>query len=178
MWIALIGLITSFTGPVALAVDPPPPPASTIQVVGQTVISPSKNAMLGAGESLTIHACFQGQVNQAGGGNGDVKLTLNSKVAGVAWAGVRATSTPAPPGVTNNCMEFVYTVAGGDTSQVGLQATGITLANSATLTVTGFATIDAATTTLAPSQNVCSAGPCGGMSMTLAVDVAAPTRSA
>ncbi|MFM7308897.1 MAG: hypothetical protein ACKO2Q_13110, partial [Actinomycetota bacterium] len=79
--------------------------------------------------------------------------------------------------MTNNCLEFVYTVAGGDTSQVGLQATGITLANSATLTVTGFATIDAATTTLAPSQNVCSAGPCGGMSMTLAVDVAAPTLS-
>ncbi|MFM7308406.1 MAG: hypothetical protein ACKO2Q_10600, partial [Actinomycetota bacterium] len=117
-WIALIGLITSFTGPVA----PASAAASTIQVVGQTVISPSKNATLGVGDSLTIHACFQGQVARVGGGNGDVKLTLNSKAAGVAWAGATATSTPGIVGVTNNCLVFVYTVASGDTPQVGLQA--------------------------------------------------------
>lgn len=174
VWIALVGFITSLTGPVA----PASAAASSIQVVGQTVISPSKNATLGVGDSLTIHACFEGEVARSGGGNGDVKLTLNSKAGGVAWAGTRATSAPAIPGVTNNCLVFVYTVAGGDTSQVGLQATGITLANSATLTITGRDTIDAATTTLTPSQNVCGAGPCGGMSTTLAVDVTAPTSSA
>ena len=174
MLVPTLVVAASLAGPVA----PASAAASSIQVVGQTVVSPSINSTLGVGDSLTIHACFEGAVALGAGGNGDVKLTLNSKAGGIAWAGTTATSAPPIPGVTNNCLVFDYVVAGGDTSQVGLQATGITLANSATLTVAGRDPIVAATTTLTPSQNVCGAGPCGGMSTTLAVDVTAPASSA
>ena len=55
-WIALAGVVASLAGPVA----PASAAASSIQVVGQTVISPSKNSTLSVGDSLTIHACFDG----------------------------------------------------------------------------------------------------------------------
>lgn len=167
LWIAIAGVLATVAGPVAPVSAAP----STIQVVNTTSISPSATT-LAAGDQLSIYACFQGEVARSGGADGDVKLILNSKTAGVAWAGARATSTPAIPGVTNNCLEFAYTVAGGDTSQVGLQASAITLANSATLTITGFDTISATPYNLSPAQNLCNAGPCGGGgSVQLAVDV-------
>lgn len=173
LWIAIAGVLATVAGPVAPVSAAP----STIQVVNTTSISPSATT-LAAGDQLSIYACFQGEVARSGGADGDVKLILNSKTAGVAWAGARATSTPAIPGVTNNCLEFAYTVAGGDTSQVGLQASAITLANSATLTITGFDTISATPYNLSPAQNLCNAGPCGGGgSVQLAVDVTAPSRS-
>ncbi|NBR76590.1 MAG: hypothetical protein EBT73_04510, partial [Actinobacteria bacterium] len=107
---------------------------------------------------------------RSGGADGDVKLVLSTRAAGVAWGGIRQSQ-----GGMNNCLEFSYVVAADDTVPTPneVKATGITLANSAQLQITGFDTITAASTSLSPAQPLSGGNP----PATLSLDLADPTLS-
>jgi len=173
--VGLVALIAALAGPV----EPVSAAASTITVLNQT--SPTRTRTdLSVGDVVTIHVCFQGTVARAGGtSDADVKLVLNSLAAGVAWGGTTASFAPG----TNNCLVFPYTVASSDTAvalATGLKATQITLSNSATLTITGFTTLNTSPVAIsAGAQGICNGATCGAPSTALSVlqDVTAPTAT-
>ncbi|NBS37224.1 MAG: hypothetical protein EBS71_07635 [Actinobacteria bacterium] len=165
--VAAIALI----GPVA----PASAAASSISV-SVSPTDPLTSSVLGVGDTVSVRACFSGAVSRSGGADGDVKLILNTRAAGVAWAG--ATSSSLPPGGAINCLVFSYVVASDDTVPTPptpneVKATGIALANSAQLLVTGFDPITAATTSLTPAQPLSGGSP----SAILSLDLADPTLS-
>jgi hypothetical protein len=168
------GLVASLMATLTLLggiVSPVRAAPSTVTVINATPIA-SSGTTLTTGDTVSIYVCFQGEVDRVGGSNADVKLFLNTRAAtGISWAGARESNA----GGTNNCLVFPYTVLSSDTSQSLFGPTSLTLANSATLTVTGFDTISAATTAL--SGGLCSNLACGGASVALSVDVTAPTAS-
>ena len=168
----LVALLMSTLTLLGGLVSPVRAAPSTISVINATPIA-SSGTTLSTGDTISIYVCFQGEVDRAlGTGNADVKLFLNTRAAtGISWAGARESNA----GGTNNCLVFPYTVLSTDTSQVSFGPTSLTLANSATLTVTGFDTISATTTAL--SGGLCSNLACGGASVFLSVDVTAPTAS-
>ena len=146
----LVSIVALLAGPVAPALAA----ASTITVVNQTSISVG-NSTLRPGTAINIGVCFEAEVDRALGlANGDVKLFLNTRSTGIDWTGIRSTYNA----VTNGCLVFPYTVSGTDTAQVLLKPTSLTLANGATLTVTGKDTITATTTAL--TGNLCGSAPC------------------
>ncbi|MEN9648592.1 MAG: hypothetical protein RLZ17_628 [Actinomycetota bacterium] len=173
----LASIVMLLAGPVAPALAV----ASTVTVVNQTSISVG-NSTLRPGTTISIGVCFEGTMGRVGGADGDVKLFLNTRSAGIAWAGVRSDHA----GVTNGCLVFPYTVLDTDTSQVLLKPTSLTLANSATLTVTGKDTITVASTAL--SGELCGSAPCTVTNSTTnflsvngsaaSVDTTAPLRTA
>ena len=165
MLVPTLVVAASLAGPIAPANAAP----SMIIVSNGT---PLTVTTLGAGASISINACFDGAVARTGGSDGDVTLVLNSRGAGIAWAGARSTSVGLPAG-TNNCLTFVYAVASNDTSQAQLKATSLTLANSAQLTVTGRDTITTNTTFAGDGQTITG----GPLNAALSVDVTAPTTS-
>ena len=169
------GLVTSLALIISVVfgvVEPVGAAPSSVTVLNGTPIAPS-GITLSTGDSIVLKVCFLGQVDRAlGSSNADVKLILNSRPStGIDWAGARSSFGAG----TNNCLDFPYTVLNSDTSQNPVGPTSLTLANSATLTVTGFDTVTAATTAL--SGGLCSSGPCGGASVPLSVDVTAPTAA-
>ncbi|NDE67700.1 MAG: hypothetical protein EB062_06390, partial [Actinobacteria bacterium] len=155
----------ALVGPVA-----PASAAASPIVVAVSPTSPLSSSVLGVGDTVSIRACFQGPVARSGGADGDVKLVLSTRAAGVAWGGIRQSQ-----GGTNNCLEFSYVVAADDTVPTPneVKATGITLANSAQLQITGFDTITAASTSLSPAQPLSGGNP----PATLSLDLADPTLS-
>ena len=156
-----------------LPVAPAHAATSAIIVVNTTAIASSATT-LSTGDTISISVCFQGAVTRSGGSNADVKLLVNTRAAtGISWGGTRSS---LGVGLTDNCLVFPDTVLSSDTSQSALTATALTLANSATLTVVGFDTITAPSTAIFAGI-LCSAGNCGGGSVTLSVDVTAPTAS-
>ncbi|NCV86022.1 MAG: hypothetical protein EBW14_09140, partial [Oxalobacteraceae bacterium] len=162
--VAAIALI----GPVAPAIAAPSPISVTVSPT-----NPLTSSVLGVGDTVSVRACFGGAVSRSGGANGDVKLILNTRAGGIAWGG--ATSSSLPPGGAINCLVFSYVVASDDTVPTPneVKATGIALANSAQLLVTGFDTITAATTSLSPEQPLSGGNP----SAILSLDLANPTLS-
>ena len=159
--VAAIALI----GPVA----PASAAASSINVSNTSALASS---VLGVGDTANLRACFQGTVARSGGANSDVKLRLNVRTAGVAWGGVRSSFGP---GLTDNCLDFSYVVAGDDAVATPneIKATGILLSNSAQLSVTGFDAVTASPTSISPEQVLQ-----GGMTpMPLSLDLADPTLS-
>ena len=168
------GLVTSLVSMVWMVfgvVEPAGAAASVVTVLNSTVIS-SSGTTLSTGDSISLAVCFQGEVDRASGSsNADVKLVLNTRAsAGISWNGARSSN-----GGSNNCMTFAYTVLSTDTSQTSFEANSLTLTNAATLDVTGYDVVTAASTPL--SGSLCSAGACGGASVSLSVDVTAPTIS-
>ena len=156
-----------------LPVAPAHAATSAIIVVNTTAIASSATT-LSTGDTISISVCFQGAVTRSGGSNADVKLLVNTRAAtGISWGGTRSS---LGVGLTDNCLVFPDTVLSSDTSQSALTATALTLDNSATLTVVGFDTITAPSTAIFAGI-LCSAGNCGGGSVTLSVDVTAPTAS-
>jgi len=156
-----------------LPVAPAHASVSTITAVNTTFIASSATT-LSTGDTISISVCFGGTVARIGGANADVKLVVNTRAAtGISWGGVLSSRGG---GLTNNCLDFPDTVLSSDTSQSALTATALTLANSATLTIVGFDTISALSTAISAGI-LCSAGNCGGGSVTLSVDVTAPTAS-
>ncbi len=160
--VGVVGLVAVVAGPV-----PPANAAVSMMLVSNTTSLSSNATTLSTGDAITIEVCLQGTVARIGGADADVKLALNSRPGGVAWAGALRSRGP---GLTNNCLSFAYTVLGDDTSQSALTATALTLDNSATLTVVGFDTIIAASTLI-------SGGVLSSSSVPLAVDVTAPTAA-
>jgi hypothetical protein len=66
---------------------------------------------------------------------------LNTNVTGINYTGSRVSMG----GLSLNCLVFNYVVSSGDTSRTTIEATAITLANSATITVGGSVMNDANT---------------------------------
>jgi len=168
------GLVTSLASIVWMVfgtVEPAGATASAVTVLTNTTIS-SNGTTLSTGDSINLAVCFQGEVDRASGSsNADVKLVLNSRAStGISWNGARSSN-----GGSNNCLTFAYTVLSTDTSQTSFGPSSLTLTNAATLDVTGYDIVTAASTPL--SGSLCSAGACGGVSVPLSVDVTAPTIS-
>ncbi len=160
--VGVVGLVAVVAGPV-----PPANAAPSMMLVSNTTSLSSNATTLSTGDAITIEVCLEGTVARIGGADADVKLALNSRPGGIAWAGALRSRGS---GLTNNCLSFAYTVLGDDTSQSALTATALTLDNSATLTVVGFDTIIAEST-------VISGGVLSSSSVPLAVDVTAPTAA-
>ncbi|NBT25380.1 MAG: hypothetical protein EBT09_02215, partial [Actinobacteria bacterium] len=166
--VAIAAVVTglALAGPVA----PASAAASPVTVSNTTALTSS---VLGVGDTLSLRACFQGTVTRsAGTADSDVKLRLNVRAAGVAWAGTRSSFGT---GLTDNCLVFSYVVAGTDVVATPneIKATGILLSNSAELSIALFDTINAATTNLSPEQVLQ-----GGMTpMPLSLDLTDPTLS-
>jgi hypothetical protein len=110
-----------------------------VRMVTPTGVSPGS---YGVGATIPVAACFSGTATVSNGGaNENIKLVLNTNTTGISFTG----SLVSLGGLTNNCLLFNYVVASGDTSQMTIEATAITLANSATITVGGVAMNDANT---------------------------------
>ncbi|MDA0298446.1 MAG: Ig-like domain-containing protein [Actinobacteria bacterium] len=88
----------------------------------------------GVGATIPIAVCFSDTATVSNGGaNANIKLVLNTNATGINYTG----SLASLGGPSNNCLVFNYVVASGDTPQMTIEATAITLANSATITVGG-----------------------------------------
>ena len=110
-----------------------------VRMVTPTGVSPGS---YGVGATIPIAVCFSGTATVSNGGNNaNIKLVLNTNTTGVNYTG----SSMGMGGLSFNCLVFNYVVASGDTSQMTIEATSLTLANSATITVGGFAMNDANT---------------------------------
>ena len=93
----------------------------------------------GVGATIPVAVCFADAVTvNNGGDNPNIKLVLNTNATGINYTG----SLVSMGGLTNNCLKFNYVVASGDTSQMTIEATAITLAPGATITVGGIAMND------------------------------------
>ncbi|MFZ9651634.1 MAG: hypothetical protein ACO3AI_07945, partial [Ilumatobacteraceae bacterium] len=144
------GLVTSLASIVWMVfgtVEPAGAAASAVTVLNNTTIS-SNGTTLSTGDSINLAVCFQGEVDRASGSsNADVKLVLNSRAStGISWNGARSSN-----GGSNNCLTFAYTVLSTDTSQTSFGPSSLTLTNAATLDVTGYDIVTAASTPLSGS---------------------------
>ncbi|MFZ9165884.1 MAG: hypothetical protein ACO22N_07430, partial [Ilumatobacteraceae bacterium] len=167
------GLVTSLASIVWMVfgtVEPAGATSTAVTVLNNTTIS-SNGTTISTGDSISLAVCFQGRVGRIGGADDDVKLVLNTRSTGISWDGSRVDGA----GGVNSCMTFSYTVLTSDTSQTLFGPSALTLANGATVTVTGYDLVTAASTSL--SGSLCSAGACGGVSVPLSVDVTLPTIS-
>ena len=104
-----------------------------VRMVTPTGVSPGS---YGVGATIPVAVCFSAEVTVSnGGGNENIKLVLNTNATGIDYTG----SLVSMGGLNDNCLKFNYVVASGDTSRMTIEATALTLASSATITVGGIA---------------------------------------
>ena len=115
-------------------------PAQALPVDVRTVMPIGlMQGLYGVGATIPIAACFADAATVNNGNNdANIKLVLNTNATGINYTG----SLVSMGGLTNNCLKFNYVVASGDTSRMTIEATAITLAPGATITVGGIAMND------------------------------------